>query len=146
MSFGSFTLQEQMGGVGWVRPFRLFQLLKNLRCLKTTAAVFFQFACYGAYPSTMCCQILFQIPHISTCTHTCVEQDNGRGGGNCDVRNTHHGEGIETSFWREFSLLACCHYTARFPERKTVVNKYVVVYDLLITHLYPIAFFAIISY
>ena len=36
----SFTLQERMGGVGWVRPFRLFQLLKNLRCLKTKAGVF----------------------------------------------------------------------------------------------------------
>ena len=61
--------EERMGGVGWVTPFRLFQLLKNLRCLKTTAAVFFQFACYGAYPSTMCC--LSNTPHQHMHPHLC---------------------------------------------------------------------------
>ena len=81
----SFTLQERMGGVGWVRPFRLFQLLKNLRCLKTKAGVFPSL--FLTDPIHLLCAV-FQIPWIDTCTHTCVHQDKGEWGGN--VGNTSH--------------------------------------------------------
>ena len=55
----SFTLQERMGGVGWVRPSRLFQLLNNLRCLKTKDGVFPSL--FLTDPIHLLCAV-FQIP------------------------------------------------------------------------------------